>query len=75
MNDKLRGILTGIAGIVNLGSIIALAGIGLKRNQDAYEAQMECIELELKNIAQDIEIHSLKREVAKLRGEDFKEEA
>ena len=68
MNEKLRGIVIGVGTLMEFGCITALAYIGLKRNQDAYEAEMKCLNLELNNIAQDIEIHSLKREIEKLKG-------
>ena len=74
MNEKLRGIVFGVGTLIELGCIGALAYIGLKRNNDAYEAQMQCIDLELKNLALDIENHGLKRDIAKLKGEEFKEE-
>ena len=75
MNEKLRGIVVGVSTLIELGCIGALAYIGLKRNQDAYEAQMEYIDLELKNLALDIENHGLKREIAKLKEQEVKEEA
>lgn len=60
-------VVTGLA--IELGSIIGLTHLALKRNRDAYDAQMECIDLSLQNLAQDIEIHSLKRENELLKKE------
>jgi hypothetical protein len=69
MNEKLKGIAVGVCTLVELGCIGALAYIGLKRNQDAYEARMECIDLSFKNLALDVENHSLKCEIKKLKEE------
>ena len=64
---KLDGILTGIAGLVNLGSIIGLAAIALKRNNDAYDNAMKYIDAELELIEKDCEIHELECEIIQLK--------
>lgn len=74
MEEKLRKLVFGVGTLIELGCIGALAYIGLKRNNDAYNAEMKCLDLQLKNVALDIENHSLKRENAKLKEEEIKEE-
>lgn len=74
MNEKLRQLVFGVGTLMELGCIGALAYIGLKRNNDAYNAEMKCIDLELKNVALDIENWSLKRENAALKVENKVEE-
>lgn len=64
---KLDGILTGIAGLVNLGSIIGLAAIAFKRNNDAYESAMKYIDAEFELIEKECEIDQLKYEIKKLK--------
>lgn len=61
-------VVTGL--VIELGSIIGLTSLALKRNNDAYNAQMECLDLELKNLALDIENYSLKRENERLKKEN-----
>lgn len=63
--------------------ICGLAAIGLKRNEDAYKAEIKCINAEsemfkakIDCVYKDAEIKFLKEEIAKLkRGENNEEEA
>ena len=71
---KLDGLIAGLCTVVELGCIIALAGIGLKRNNDAYEAEMKCIDLELENINKDVEISMLNYDLKQLKGKYEAEE-
>lgn len=57
-----------------LGCVLGLTGIALKRNKDAFDAQMECIGLECKlyaaqadNLNKDAEIKQLKAKIEKLQ--------
>lgn len=66
---KLDGLLAGLYGVVNLGCILVLAGIGLKRNEDAYNAEIKCIDLELENIHKDVAISMLEYDLKQLKEE------
>ena len=70
MNKFLLGLCTA----VELVCIGGLTAIGLKRNNDAYKAEIKCIDLEWKLLKEqldvackDIEIEQLKRELKKLK--------
>lgn len=70
----------GLCTLVELGSIVGLAYIGLKRNNDCYKAECRAINAEFDSMIKDVElgtkdleIKQLKKELAKLKGE--KEEA
>jgi hypothetical protein len=76
MNDKLKGIIAGVGTLMELGCIAALAAIGLKRNNDAYEAEMKCIDLELANIHKDVKISMLEYDMKQLKEKyEIEEEA
>ena len=67
----------GVCNVVQLGCIIALAGIGLKRNQDCYEAEKELINVKVdlfkarvENEIKNVEIKHLKEELDKLKVEE-----
>ena len=62
--DKLT---TALAGLVQLGSIIGLTAIGLKRNNDAYKAECKLIDVEFELIEKEVEICMLKRDIAELK--------
>lgn len=64
---KFDGLIAGLCTVVELGCIIGLAGIGLKRNEDAYKAEMKCVDLTLDNIMKDCEIYDLKHEIEQLK--------
>lgn len=64
---KVENIGVALAGVVNLGCICGLAYIGLKRNRDCYNAEMNALNLELDNIGKDIEIYKLKREIEEMK--------
>lgn len=75
MDEKIRKIVFGVGTLIELGCIATLAAIGLKRNQDAYNAEMECINLELANIHKDIKISMLEHDLKQLKAEhEVKEE-
>ena len=70
MNKFLFGLCTA----VELLCIGGLTVIGLKRNNDAYKAEVKCVDLEWKLLKEqldgackDIEIEQLKRELKKLK--------
>lgn len=72
--------VVGVCTLVELGSIVGLAYIGLKRNNDCYKAECRAIDAEWKLAIEqidcatkDLEIKQLKKELAELKGE--KEEA
>lgn len=69
MNDKLRGIITGVCTLVELGCIGALVYIGLKRNNDAYNAEMKCISLEVEKFGLEVENACLKADIKQLKKE------
>lgn len=74
MNEKLRGIVIGVGTLIELGCIATLAAIGLKRNKDAYNAEMKCCELELNNMVLTTENMVLKHEIKELKEQEVKEE-
>lgn len=74
MSNKLDNFVTGVAGLINLGCIVALAGMGLKRNNDCYKAECENIDLRCEMLDKDIramtdkwKIDDLEREVKTLK--------
>lgn len=75
-------VVINICNLIQLGSIIALAGIGLKRNNDCYKAEMELIDTRVElyktkidNICKEAEIRILKEELAGLKAEKKTEES
>lgn len=76
-----RNLIAGICGTIEVVCICGLAAIGLKRNKDAYDAEIKCINAQcemlktkIDNAFKDVEIKVLKEELAKLKGESEKEE-
>lgn len=74
MSNKLDNFVTGVAGLINLGCIVALAGIGLKRNNDCYKAECKNIDLQCEMFNKDVKamtdkwkIEDLEREVKNLK--------
>lgn len=72
--NKFEKFIYGTCELIQLGSIIGLAVIGLKRNQDCYKAECKAIELqcdlwkkEIEEIQKDVEIKKLKQEVSELK--------
>lgn len=77
MNDKIKGLVTGVCTLMELGCIAALAGIGLKRNNDCYKAEMKLINTELEliksevnNETKDYEIRKLKAKIEELQKDE-----
>lgn len=80
MNGKMKDLIIGVSTLIELGCIAGLAGIGLKRNRDCYNAECKLIEAEynlglskIDHISKDIEIKKLKAEIEELKGEDKEE--
>jgi hypothetical protein len=78
MNKFLLGLCTA----VELACIGGLAAIGLKRNNDAYKAEVKCVELEWELIREkmdwvikDMEIKTLKKELEQLKKQQQEEES
>lgn len=70
MNKFIYGLCT----IVELGCIVGLAGIGIKRNNDAYKAECKRIEAEcnlmrsaIDGVLKDMKIKQLEEELEKLK--------
>lgn len=71
---KFEKFVYGVCTLIELGSIIGLAGMALKRNQECYEAEIKAINLEaelckkeIDGIYKNAEIKKLKQEVADLK--------
>ena len=78
----MRKALVGIGMIMELGSILGLAAIGLKRNNDCYKAECKLADSELKRVfseiegmLKDAEIRALKQELEQLKNKHKEEEA
>lgn len=78
MNKTIVGICT----LIELGCIASLAAIGFKRNNDAYKAEIRCIDVEsklfleqLKGIDKDYEIKKLQKELNELKSQNENEES
>ena len=76
MKDKINGLIVGVCTLVELGCIIGLAGIGLKRNNDCYKAELKLIEREadlsyatIDILEKDHEIKKLKAKIKELQEE------
>lgn len=79
MNSKL---IINLCTAVEVGCMLALAGIGLKRNSDCYKAevklvntQMDLIKERMYNELKDVEIRKLKEELAGLKAKEEVEES
>lgn len=73
----MRKLVVGACQLVQLGSIIGLTVIGLKRNEDCYKAEMKLLESEgklmLSNIdvlRKEAEIEELKKELTKFKNQE-----
>lgn len=69
--------IVGVCTLIEMGCIVALAGIGLKRNNDCYKAEvklgetrMDLAASELKCFAKDLEINDLKKQLKNLQKEE-----
>ena len=69
-------LITGVCTLVELGCMLALGGIALKRNNECYKAECKANELEVKLIFTELEsylkgseIERLKKELEELKGE------
>lgn len=73
--SKFDKFVYGACTLIELGSIVGLAVLGLKRNEECYEAQMECSNLRIKLIDKEIEACMKDCEIAELKNEvdDLKE--
>lgn len=64
--SKFDKLLVNVYGVIQLGCILSLAGIAIKRNNDAYEADCKRLDAELKLVEKDIDIwrlqHGLKEQ-------------
>ena len=74
MNGKIHDLIVGVSTLVELGCIIGLASIGLKRNNDCYKAEMELLDTKLKlglteieKFDKDCEIEKLKKELENVK--------
>lgn len=77
MNSKF---MTNLCGLVQLGAIVGLTAIGLKRNNDCYKAEVKLVDVEIELIKAKIEneikgneIKRLKKELAELKNEEVEE--
>lgn len=65
--NKFDRIMVGVCEVIQLGCILGLAGIALKRNNDAYEASCRALNAEIDGVAKEVEIWRLEREVKQLK--------
>ena len=73
-------LITGVCTLVELGCMLALGGIALKRNNECYKAECKAAEMEVKLIFTELEsylkgseIERLKKELEELKGEKEEE--
>lgn len=69
MSNKLDNFVTGVAGLINLGCVVALAGIGLKRNNDCCKAECKNIDLQCEMFHKDVKAIMDKRKIEDLERE------
>jgi hypothetical protein len=67
MKDKIEQVVAGLASVVELGCIIALAGIGLKRNKDCYDAECKLLEREMDLTYATVDIIKKDAEIVELK--------
>lgn len=77
MAGKFDKLICGVCTLVELGCIIGLAGIGFKRNNDCYKAEMKLVDAELDlgltkidNICKEQEIQELKAQIEELQKDE-----
>lgn len=68
-------LITGVCTLVELGCMLALGGIALKRNEECYKAECKASKLEAKLIFEeftsymkDCKIDALEKELEELKG-------
>lgn len=78
MNDKIKDIVVGVCTLVEVGCVLALGGIALKRNKDCYDAECALVDEKLKHgltqlklIDKDYEIAQLKAKLRKSEKEEL----
>ena len=78
----MRGLVVGVCTLVEVGCILGLARIANKRNRDAYNAEMECLNKEVElslaecsNAIKDYKIALLEKEIKELKNEVEEEES
>lgn len=69
MKDKISGLIVGVSILVELGCVLTLAGISLKRNRDCYEAECKLIGREADLGLATLDIACKESEIAKLKDE------
>ena len=77
MAGKIDKLICGVCTLVELGCIIGLAGIGFKRNNDCYKAEMKLVDTELDlaftkldNTIKEIKIRELKAQIEELQKDE-----
>ena len=77
-----KDVISVIATGIEVGSIILLGAIGLKRNNDCYKAELAQIDAErelfatqVMSVVKDAEIETLKKEVEELKKSKEEKEA
>ena len=82
MNNKIKDLVAGVCALVEVGCLIGLAGLALKRNNDCYKAeckladtQRELFNEQIKGIVKDAKIEQLETRVNELKGEIKEEES
>lgn len=58
---------------IEVGCMMALAGIALKRNDDCYKAEIELAKTRFENSLKDIEIACLKDELRRMKSKQEEE--
>ena len=73
----MKKLVVGVCILVELGCLVGLAAIGLKRNEDYYKAEMKLLEREadlmfanLDIMRKEAEIKELNKELAEFKGEE-----
>jgi hypothetical protein len=81
MTERIKNSLPCVAGIIELGCLLGLAGIALKRNNDCYKAECKLIDAIIDGGCakidcgiKDLEIKILKKELDELKKENVEEE-
>lgn len=81
MKDKIDDLIAGVVTLMEVGCILALTGIALKRNHDCYKAECKLLDVEKElacekiiNISKDIRIKGLEEKLKELKS-DVKEES
>lgn len=67
MSKKLNSFVVGCCQLLELASIVGIAGIALKRNKDAYNAEMKHFETEMKLLNEEMVNWSNEREIERLK--------